>query len=471
MDNSDVLNNPETQVPKSDPVPRDVDPDETPTVIEQDTGTIYSNAKAPASSPVVGENPHADTIAQNTLNNPESKETYNYNSLEQKDYDTTVKTRTVQSTGAEMAGVWESEMKMDNAYKAREGEDYKWNKLATEMAELDYAQESNQARYESMQAKQEIDKAATQAFNNYFAAEYSARQTQDKMGWTGGQQTASDLQVAFLQAESAANMYSQDEMQRYGVETKLGVARLYAEANQKALALQYYQDAVDQSIKEAEQTGWYVPAEATEMFAQDKVAREILADPNATAEEKGRAERVLLNTQAYYDAKGFSRGYAYDEDGNVVTEYYGIKCLQTLQYEETVRNNKVNEDLQRQANELQRQANNIAAEGNDIGRLQLQATYAIQDRIESDKVAERVANGTDQAYTIKGSNNYYLDLDNHPVDIPKGATVYRDGANLAIAMRTSTGETRYRTVYNSNETTANKFASENEGFTNNYRPK
>jgi len=383
MEDSEVLNNSETQVPKSDPVPKDVDPDTTPTVLEQDTGTMYKNAVRPESSPVVGENNHAETIANNALSHPDSEQTYNYTSQGKKNYDESVTTTTVQSTGANMTATWDSEMKMDQAYTAKEGEDYTWNKLAKEMAALDYAQESNQARYESMQSKQEIDKAASDAFNKYFAAEYSARQTQEKMGWTGGQQTASDLQVAFLQAETSANMFTQDEMQRYGVDTKLGIARMYAEANQRALALQYYQDAVDQSIKEAEQTGWYIPAEAGEMFKQQEVADKILADPNSTPEEKARADQVNKNCQAYYDAKGFQHGYAYDENGKVVTKYYGIKCLQTLTYEETVRNNKVNEALQKQANDIAKSAAGAAWASVEVQKAQVKATYAMQNWINS----------------------------------------------------------------------------------------
>ena len=405
MDNSDVLNNTEVNVPQSDPVPHDVDPDETPTVIEQDTGTVYKNAVAPkAAQPVVGENNHAETLANNALSNAEAQKTYDYTSQGKKNYDESVTTTTVQSTGANMTATWDSEMKMDKAYAAQEGEDYSWNKLATEMANLDYQQEAGQARYESMQSKQELDKAATTAFNNYFAAEYSARQTQDKMGWTGGQQQASDLQVAFLQAESSANMYTQDEMQRYGVETKLGIARMYADANQRALALQYYQDAVDQAIKEAEQTGWYIPAEASEMFKQQEVANKILADPNSSPADRARANQVNKNCQAYYDSKGFQRGYAYDSNGKVVTEYYGIKCLSMLQYEETVRNNKVNEELQREANDIARQGNAIAAQGNSIAALQLEATIAQTNAINSRSIIDM---GT--KVTAKHSANYYTD--------------------------------------------------------------
>ena len=81
---------------------------------------------------------------------------------------------------------------------------------------------------------------------------------------------------------------------------------------------------------------------------QDEMARDILKDPMATQEQKDRANGVLKATQKYYDNKGFQRGYAKDKNGKVITEYYGIKTLQLLTHEETVRNNKINEELQRQ---------------------------------------------------------------------------------------------------------------------------
>lgn len=471
MDNSDVLNNPETQVPKSDPVPRDVDPDQTPTVIEQDTGTVYKDAVRPAASPVVGENNHAESIANNALSNAEAKQTYDYTSQGKKNYDESVTTTTVQSTGANMTATWDSEMKMDKAYTAQEGEDYSWNKLASEMAALDYAQESNQARYESMQSKQEMDKAATQAFNNYFAAEYSARQTQDKMGWSGGQQTASDLQVAFLQAESSANMYTQDEMQRYGVETKLGIARMYADANQRALALQYYQDAVDQSIKEAEQTGWYIPAEASEMFKQQEIANKILADPNASYEDKARARQVNANCQAYYDDKGFQRGYAYDENGNVVTEYYGIKCLQTLQYEETVRNNKVNEELQREANDINRSAAGAAWASVRLAEANFELTKSLQNQISSNQIAADLTAGTAKETTSSSKTNYYLDKNGKAVDIAPGTKMVKDNGNYYVWVTSdSTGGGTWNPVYNSDKAHAEAHA-EKYGTNPNYRPR
>ena len=317
------------------------------------------------STAVVAEPDHAADISLNTMNRPEAEKTFSYNSQNRKAYDTSVTTSTAQAgNGKTLSATWDAEHKMDNAYKANDKEDYSWNKLAADMAQLDYNQQEATARYESVQNKVALDAAASQAWNEYFGARYSANQTQDKMGWTGGAKTASDLQVAFLQAETAANMYTKDEAQRYGVETKLGVARMYAEANQKALALQYYQDAIQQALDEANITGFYIEPEASEMMKQQEIANKILADPNSTEEAKERANQVNINAEAYYKSLGFQTGYRYetDSDGNIVkdkngnpkivSELRGVKTLSLLAQEETIRNNKVMEKLQEQANKI-----------------------------------------------------------------------------------------------------------------------
>lgn len=423
MDNSDVLNNSETNIPQDGPVQPDVQPIEGSNVIEQDTGTVYKSAMKPggSSTPVVAENNHAESIANAALSNADAKQTFDYTSQADKSYDTTINTTTTLSNGAQLEGAFEAKYGMGDDYKAREDEDYSWNKLATEMASLKYDQEEAQARYESIQAKQELDQAASQAWNNYFAAEYSARQTQEKMGWSGGQQTASDLQVAFLQAETAANMYTKDEMQKYGVDTKLGIARMYAEADQKALALQYYQDAVDLAVKEANETGCYVPPEASEMMDQQKIANEILANPNSTDAERARAEQVNRVAQAYYDSRGFTHWDVKDpETGKTVTRYYGIETLQYLTHLETVRNNQVNEELQKEANDIANSAAGAAWASVQVQRAQVEATIAQTNAINA---ATIVGNGG-KTYSTSPSN-YYIDGNGNKQYINKSSNLVK----------------------------------------------
>lgn len=469
MENSEVLNQPTTEVPKDGPIQKDVAPvDEgAPAVLEQNTSNMYASAKG-VTQPV-GEKDHASEIA---MNNEEASKTYDYNSQGVKVYDESVTTTTHQSTGKEpLSAEWNSQYGMDNAYKATDDSEYSWNKLAAEMSQTTYDQEANQYRAESIAAKQEIDAAAASAWNNYFAAEYSARQTQDKMGWSGGQKQASDLQVSFLQAESAANMYTQDEMQRYGVESKLSIARMYADANQKALALDYYQDAVNQAVSEANLTGYYVPPEASEMFIQQDMAEKILEDNTASADAKARAKSVIANCEQYYANLGFERGVRKDENGNVITEWFGIKTLATLQHEETVRNNKINEELQQQANEISQAQVNATYASIKVQKDNLRATQAMQNRIEGMAIVK------DGKQTYSSSpTNYYETVDKdgkvtkHNVNEATNLVKHDNGknamwqANGNFYVQDSDGNVHK--VYNSDKEHADKFAEENNTISN-----
>ena len=408
MENSEVLEQDTSKVTTQEPTQTDVPAvQEGPAVLEQTTSNMYANAKSVAQP--VGEKDHASEIA---MTNEEAKNTYNYNSQAPKEYDTSVETTTAMSSGKKpITSTWDSTYKMSDDFAAKEGEDYTWNKLAKEMSQTTYDQEANQYRAESIAAKQEIDAAAASAWNNYFAAEYSARQTQDKMGWSGGQEQASDLQVKFLQAESAANMYTQDEMQRYGVESKLSIARMYADANQKALALEYYQDALDKAVSEANLTGVYVPPEASEMMIQQAQAEQIMKDPNASAADKKRAEQINKNCEAFYDKLGFEKVLRKDENGKTVTEYRGIKTLSYLQAKETERSNRANERLQEEANAIAGEANAISRVNLRVAQLQLQATKEQTNAINSKEIVEKGEEVT-MPKDVKIDGLYYTTTEN-----------------------------------------------------------
>ena len=466
MENSEVLNQEEPMI-KDGAEQRDVEPIETaPKVLEQNTN-IYASAKSVAPS-IVGEKDHASTIAANT---------YNSASLAPREYDSSVTTTTTPSNGTDpISTKWESStIGMENKYKVNDDEDFHWNKLAAQQAQFKYDQQEAQYRYESVLQKQEIDAAATTAFNNYFAAKYSARQTQDKMGWSGGQEKASDLQIKFLQAETAANMYSQQELQKYGLESKLAIAREYAAAEQNALALQYYQDAYNQAISEGNLTGCYVPPEASEMMIQEKAARELLNSSTSSAAEKKRARDVIANCESFYRDLGFEEWNTVDENGNVTTSFRGIKTLSTLQHEETVRNNKINEDLQRQANQIAEDQLAATKQSNYLAELQLKETIAMTNRLRGQ---EHIINGK-MTYS-SSANNYYETFDKNGnriknyVNTDKNlVTNQKKGANAmwfdngVFYVQTLDGDVHR--VWNDNKAHADSYAAKNK-IQSNYKP-
>lgn len=492
MENSEVLNQ-DTSVPKDGAIQQDVEPIQSaPQVLEQNTN-MYTSAK---SAPVpVGEKDHASEIAGNM---------YDYNSEAEKDYNEKVSSITTQSTGKmPITAEWEAKYGMDDEYKVNDSDDYSWNKRAGEMAQLVYDQQAAQHRADSLAAKQELNQAATNAWNEYFGAKYSAKQTQDKMGWSGGQEQASDRQIAFLQAESAANMYTQEELQKYGVQSKLSIARMYAAAEQNKLALQYYQEEMNIATEEANRTGWYVSPEAKEMFIQQDAANKVIADASATPEAKARAKQVIDSCNAFYDKLGFERGYAYETDGEgnyvldergnkkVVSEYYGVKLLATRQHELEMRNNEINQELQREANRIAGEANTIGWANVRAVEAQTNATIAMQNNLKGKEAFEKgslTSSGHPDNYYevttyVKDKNGVTkIDKNGNPITETKTYNVndatnlvkHTDGKNQMAyhdgAWFVMDNDGNYYRVYNSNQEHADKYAADKKKTTN-YKPK
>lgn len=286
----------------------------------------------------IGEKDHASEIANN-MNN------YSYNSPIDQSKEPTVTTQSTTKGNISDKTTWESEYTMEDKFRAQDDSDYKWNKLAAERSQYSYNQEATQVLSEYAKSMQEIKEAGAMAMDQFFAATYTSNQTADKMGWDGGgQATSQERQVAFLKASTAANMYSKFELQEYGLNSQLSVARMYAEANMQALALDIYRDELNKAVSESELTGFYISPEASEIMKQQDMAKNILAKPNITDAERARAEGVIAAGNAYFDKLGFSK----DEKGN----YVGRELLASLELKETKRANLRNEELQEQANQI-----------------------------------------------------------------------------------------------------------------------
>ena len=333
---------------------------------------------------LVGEKDHASEIANNI-----NKNNYEYKSAVDQSKEPTVTTQSTTRHNVTPETTWKDTMTMDDRFKMTDNADYSWNKLAQERAQSVYNQEATQVLSDYAKSMQAINEAANQAMDQFFSAMYGSNQTADKMGWDGGgQATSEERKTAFLKAATAANMYSKDEMQRYGVESQLSVARMYAEADMKAYALELYQNELDKAVREAELTGFYIAPEASEIMKQEDVAQNILKNPNATKADKDRANKVKSAAYAYYDKLGFEKEWT-DPDTGEVIEYPGVKILSMYELEETKRANLRNEELQRQANEIADQARKDAN------------TNAYQLRILQEKTIQRVEN-----MDIENQNRY-----------------------------------------------------------------
>lgn len=341
MEDTQVLDAESKAAPLQSPVAVDNSPVlNAPT--ESADQSIYS-----APTAVVGEKDHASEIANNFGN-------YDFKSSVDQSKDPTVTTQDTTRHNITDNKTWESQYTMDNQFKATENADYTWNKMASERAQYTYEQESTQVLSDYAKSMAEIKEAGAAAMDTYFGAIYNANQTADKMGWQGGQVTSNDAKTAFLKASTAANMYSKFELQEYGLESQLSVARMYAEANMEALALEMYQDEINNAVRKAELTGFYISPEASEIMKQQQVAREIIAKPGASDADIKRANEIISAGYRYFDQLGFEKSYT-DPDTGKTTEYPGVKVLAKIEYDETKRSNMENERLQQQQNDIARE--------------------------------------------------------------------------------------------------------------------
>ena len=178
---------------------------------------------------------------------------------------------------------------------AEGAEDYQWNKEAEIVARLGYEQEALKAKQEALATHQEFLKQAQQNQVDYAMKQYSANQSIEKAGWTGGYVLDSNRQVDYMRASIAANLYTQAELQRYGYETALAAAVYAYKQNMYELSLEYYDKAVTRALNEAGVTGVYISPEVNHHLAQ-----------LAVAEKENNAEKIKAINN-WFTSQGISK--------------------------------------------------------------------------------------------------------------------------------------------------------------------
>lgn len=374
----------------------------------------------------IGEPDYASMLTQQLGNTDSrtpgsSRENFNYDSATDMSADPTVKTQTVLNGAVTDEKTWGSTTEMDEQYKATEDSDYTWNKLAEQRSQFVYDQEASQVLSDYSKSMQEIKAAGAQAMEEYFAAAYESAQTADKMGWSGGQVDSEATRMKFLQAQQSANMLNKFELQEYGLESQLSVARMYAEAEKDALALEYYQDAVNLALQEADRTGYYISPEAKEMMIQIDAANKLANSPTATEEQKKRAENIKGAAYAYFDSLGFEKD---PETGN----YLGVETLAMKEFEETKYMNQVTENYQKQMLEESKKQTTAAQKSANAAVRNADANINAQEATNYyqglEKYGHVVVNGTVYPSMVMNSNGKYEGVTGGTVYTINGSTYF-----------------------------------------------
>ena len=164
---------------------------------------------------------------------------------------------------------------------AATGTEYSWDAKGANKANTQLQMDVNAAKQEALAQRQTIEQNAQAYQQQADMMKYSANQSAQSAGWTGGYVLDQNRQMEYLKSSIQSQMYGAMELQKYGYDTALAAARLSYDLNQQEFAHQYYMDAVNVAVTEAQQTGYYISAEVRDMMSQYNIAQEKLAkDPN-----------------------------------------------------------------------------------------------------------------------------------------------------------------------------------------------
>lgn len=198
------------------------------------------------------------------------------------------------------------ESNLGGGLDAAKGMDYSWDKKAAERADYTYQSDVLNTKANFLTNRQNIESTGQQYQMQSDMQQYSNNQSADKVGWTGGYVLDSERQMNYLKSTIQAQMYGQMELQKHGYDTSLAAARLAYDTNRYDLALQYYQQAIQNAVTEANQTGMYISPETKEHLNQYKIAADIMNDPNSTVEQKQNADKLLYNIHGWFKEYGIS---------------------------------------------------------------------------------------------------------------------------------------------------------------------
>lgn len=224
-------------------------------------------------------------------------------------YDATKAAKQTNYTDAVAKTQGESEAKMNTGTgaSAAVGTSYSWENKSKELAENAYQQKTLEEKQNMLTQRQEMEKNAQQYQTQADMQKYSDNQTAEKVGWTGGYVLDQERQREYMKQSIQAQLYGAMELQKYGYDTAMAAARLSYDANLLTYAQEYYNQAVQNSLNEAQITGVYFSAEVKDMLSQYTIADSKLADSTLTEEEKARAQKVKDTIDNWFSENNISK--------------------------------------------------------------------------------------------------------------------------------------------------------------------
>lgn len=171
-----------------------------------------------------------------------------------------------------------------------------------QMAESQFNQNVTQARGSALQGAEELVKTGGEMQTQLALGDYMRAQSAEKAGWTGGYMLDQARQGEYLKATIQAQMYSAQDLQKYGLESQLEAARMAYDLGKEQLAQQYYNEAYQRALTEANLFGYYVAPETRDMFNQYQAA---ITAKNANPDDPD-AQRIIDTVEQFYGKEGLT---------------------------------------------------------------------------------------------------------------------------------------------------------------------
>lgn len=200
-----------------------------------------------------------------------------------------------------------AKMNTGTGASAAVGTDYSWDTKGKKLAENAYQQKALEEKQNMLTQRQDMEKNAQQYQTQADMQKYTDNQTADKVGWTGGYVLDQERQREYMKQSIQAQLYGAMELQKYGYDTAMAAARLSYDANLLTYAQEYYNQAVQNSLNEAQLTGTYFSAEVKDMLGQYTIAEANLNDNSLSDEERTRAQKVKDTIDNWFNENNISR--------------------------------------------------------------------------------------------------------------------------------------------------------------------
>lgn len=175
-----------------------------------------------------------------------------------------------------------------------------FQKAATQQAETQFQKNVSDVKATAYKGASEIQAQGQEMQTQLSLGSYMREQSAEKAGWTGGYMLDQVRQGEFLKSTIQSQLYGAQELQKYGLDTQLEAARLAYDLGKEQLAFQYYNEAYQRSLQEAQLYGYYISPENRDMLNQYEAANNVLATGTEGTPEYTKALEIKNRIESFY---------------------------------------------------------------------------------------------------------------------------------------------------------------------------